>query len=232
MQEISLPRLSKWISFVTVLLLYSIVFNPWIKFPYTFIIISLLVIMYCLWQDGNLDSIGFQRNGNALKIVGIAILLFISAEILMDLLIQPLVNKLTSEKPDYSTFNRVRHQPAKFSRYLVYIWISAAFGEEIFFRGFLFRQMNLLFEEWKRKNFIISMLSSILFALPHFYLGASGLVITFLFGLLFSWAYVRFHYNLWILILFHGLIDSLFLTLAYVDKLSYYEFANKLFWGF
>ncbi len=232
MPVLQIARSSRWMSFLSVFFIYAFVYNPWIKFPYTFVVISLAVIMFCLWQDGNLDGIGLKTNQPVLKIAGIAILLFLSSEILMDFLIQPLINKLTGEKADYSTFNRVTHQPAKYARYLFYVWISAAFGEEVFFRGFLFRQMNEWFARWKNKTILMSILSSVMFALPHFYIGPSGLIITFLFGLFFSWAYIRFHYNLWILVLLHGFIDSVFLTLAYLDKLNYYELANKLIWGF
>ncbi|HEX2629306.1 MAG TPA: type II CAAX endopeptidase family protein [Chitinophagaceae bacterium] len=223
---------TRCIELLPLIALFAFVYNPWTKFPFTFLIIIAAVLAWCEWRDGNLKGIGLDTKGNFITLITRVILLFIAVEIVMDFVVQPLVNKITGETVDYSTFNRLAHQTPKYFKYLLYTWISAAFGEEILFRGFVFRQLNIVMHGVKGKTIIIAILSSLLFALPHYYMGPGGLIITFLFGLAFSIIYIRSGYNLWLTILLHGLIDSLFLTLAWLGKLEYYEFANRLVWGY
>jgi membrane protease YdiL (CAAX protease family) len=232
MLSISVSRSARWIALLPMAALYAFVYNPWTKFPYTFLIIIAAVFAWCLWQDGNLEGIGLDTKGSFIKLITRVVLLFIAIEAIMDFVVQPLVNKLTEEIVDYSTFSRLAHKTDKYFKYLLYTWISAAFGEEILFRGFLFRQLNVLLSGIKGKPLIIAILSSLLFALPHYYMGVGGLIITFLFGLVFAIVYIKSGYNLWVTILLHGLIDSLFLTLAWLGKLEYFEFANRLIWGY
>ena len=99
------------------------------------------------------------------------------------------------------------------------MWISAAVGEELLFRGFAFLQFRKIFGQ---RNVLIVVLSAVMFSLPHLYQGYVGLVMTFLFGLAFGFIYLKFK-NIWINIIVHGLIDTLFLTLAYYGELSFYS---------
>ena len=214
------------------LALYAFIYNPWTKFPYTFLILIVAAFLISYTSSGSLKELGFRSQLSPGKVLGISLLLFICIEPVLDFIIQPLVNKLTSEIPDYSAFDSLKGNSQKFSKYLLLTWISAAFGEEIIFRGFLFRQFNILIPQIKYKNLIIILLSSILFSLPHLYLGLGGMIITFIFGLIFSLIYIRYNYNLWIVIIVHGLVDSLFITLVYFDQLSYYEIANRLLFGY
>ena len=99
------------------------------------------------------------------------------------------------------------------------MWISAAFGEELLFRAFAFVQLRKMFGNNK---IMLVLLSAILFSLPHLYQGISGLILTFLFGIAFGLIYIRYN-NIWINIIVHGLIDTVFMTLAYLGMLSFYN---------
>lgn len=222
----------KWVTLLETILVFGFIFNPWTKFPYTFIVIILTILLIVYLKDKTLSNIGFKSDYHLLKILGIALTLFLIFEPIYDFIIQPLVNKLVNDVPDYSAFEILNHNSSKYLKFISFMWISAAFGEEILFRGFLFRQFKILFPKFKYKQTTIVLLTSILFALPHVYLGASGVIMTFLFGLLFGGVYVKYNYNLWITIVLHGLVDSLFLTLAYTDNLEYFNIANNFLFGF
>gem|GEM_PF-3469406 len=45
--------------------------------------------------------------------------------------VQPLVNKLFDSPPDYSYFTMLEGKTSLFVKYLFYMWLSAAFGEEL-----------------------------------------------------------------------------------------------------
>ena len=99
------------------------------------------------------------------------------------------------------------------------MWLSAAIGEELLFRAFTFSQLKRIIGDQK---IVIIIISAILFSLPHLYQGSSGLAITFLFGLVFAFIYYKYQ-NIWINILVHGLIDTLFLTLSFSDHIEFYN---------
>jgi len=223
---------SKIYAFTLLVLIYGFIFNPWTTFPYTFIIIIIAIILISYWNDKSLSKIGLQPSISFLKTIGIALILFAIIEPVLDFVVQPIINKLIGETPDYSTFQSIAGNFPKYSKYFIFILISAGFGEEILFRGFLFRQFKMIIPEFKFKSLLIVILTSILFSLPHLYQGPSGLIMTFIFGLIFAIIYLKSNYNLWITIILHGLIDSMFITLAYFDKLDYYNIANDLFFGY
>ncbi len=223
---------SKIFSIIQLILCYGLIFNPWTSFPYTFIIIIITVFILTYWSDKSLSEIGFKSNISIYKTIGIGLLLFASLIPIIDFFVQPVVNKLTGDVTDYSAFETIANNFPKYSKYLIYILISAGFGEEIFFRGFLFRQFKIILPEFRSKTSVIIILSAILFSLPHLYQGLSGVIITFIFGLIFAVIYVKSNYNIWITIILHGLIDTMFITLAYFGKLNYYTYGNDLLFGY
>jgi len=223
---------SKIYALILLVFIYSLIFNPWTSFPYTFIVIIISILIITYWNDKSLSEIGLKSNISFLKLIGIGLFLFLILEPVLDFVIQPMVNKLTGEIADYSSFQSIAGNFPKYSKYFLYILISAGFGEEILFRGFLFRQFKIILPEFKLKTTIIIVLSAILFSLPHLYQGLSGLIMTFIFGVIFAVIYVKSNYNLWITIILHGLVDVMFITLAYYDKLDYYNLANDLFFGY
>jgi len=223
---------AKLLAVIQLAVIYSFVFNPWTKFPYTFVIIILAIISITYWSDKTLFKIGLKPNTGFLKTIVIALSLFVIMEPILDFIIQPLVNKLTGEIADYSAFDSIANNFSKYTKYFLFILISAGFGEEILFRGFLFRQLKIILLDFKFKVTVIVILSAILFSIPHLYQGPSGLIMTFIFGLIFAIIYVKSNYNLWVTIIMHGLVDAMFITLAYLGKLNYYNLANDLFFGY
>lgn len=84
--------------------------------------------------------------------------------------------------------------------------VSAAFFEELFFRGFLFGQLF----QFTKVGFIPSVfLGSLLFGFIHLYqsqevLDSIGIfAITFLGGILFAWVYAEWNFNIWIPVFLH-----------------------------
>lgn len=230
--ESTRPNHPKLESFIQFALVYAFIFNPWTSFPYTFGIIICAVLMLTFWMDKSLAGIGLKPRPVVLKLVGNGLLLFIIIVPVLDFVVQPVVNKLTGEVTDYGAFQALAGNFPMYLKYLFYTIASAGIGEEIFFRGFLFRQFNIILPAVKLKSALITVFSAILFSLPHLYQGSAGLVMTFIFGIVFAVIYIKSNYNLWLVILLHVLVDVMFLTLAYCDQLNYYNLANDLFFGY
>lgn len=209
---------NKWMSIVLIILSMALIFNPVLKFPYSFGFIILFVLAVTYLQKGTLEDLNFHPIGwRELKIILFAYLLM---ELTIDFLIQPLLNGVFNENADYSGFAVLEGKPELFWGMMWKVWLSAAMGEEILFRGFIFAQLKNIFGNLKPLLFIL--ISSVLFAFPHFYQGLTGILLTFIIGLGFGYIYWKYQ-NIWINILVHGLIDTVFLLLAYFGKLDFYE---------
>lgn len=213
-----LPQQSKWISLILLIISFLLIYNPFTKFPYTFCVIIIFILMITYLQNGNLKSLNFKklRSGDFRKII----VSYLILELSVDLILQPMVNWLCNELADYSTFEHIRGDTAQYLKWLYRMWISAAIGEELLFRAFAFAQLKSIFGDQK---VIIVIISSVMFCLPHLYQGTAGLIMTFFFGIAFGFLYIKFK-NIWINIIVHGLIDTVFLTLSYLGYIDFYQF--------
>ena len=90
-------------------------------------------------------------------------------------------------------------------------WGSAAVGEELLARGFLLHRIEGL-----SNTAIAVILQAILFAAAHAYQGWMGVISIFLLAIIFGIVYIRCGRHLLPLILAHGIIDSISLTLVYL----------------
>ncbi len=97
------------------------------------------------------------------------------------------------------------------------IWTSAAFGEEIFFRGFLIVQLQKVFGNTRWGAVLAVVLAAAVFGYGHYYYqGLRGFVETGAIGLVFGTLFLVYKRNLWPLIIFHGLIDTVGFTALYL----------------
>jgi len=104
--------------------------------------------------------------------------------------------------------------------YLLWItiaWGSAAFGEEVFFRGFMITRLQAAFAGVKFASVIAVVLAAMLFGFVHiYYQGLRGFVTTGLIGLAFGIMFLALKKNLWPIMLVHGIVDSIGFTARYL----------------
>lgn len=95
------------------------------------------------------------------------------------------------------------------------VWTAAAFGEEIFFRGFMVTRAMALFQGVPFAPVFAVLIPALLFGLGHFYYqGLRGLVTTAAIGIAFGAAFLLLKRNLWPIVLVHGIVDTInFITL-------------------
>lgn len=98
------------------------------------------------------------------------------------------------------------------------VWTAAAFGEEMFFRGYLITRLQLIFPDGWRGAALAITISALIFGYGHFYYqGLRGAIVTCGIGLAFGSMFLLFKRNLWPLILLHGVIDTLTFTAIFME---------------
>lgn len=98
------------------------------------------------------------------------------------------------------------------------VWTAAAFGEEMFFRGYLITRLQQLLAGGWRGAVLAVVIPALIFGYGHFYYqGWRGAVVTAAIGLAFGTMFLVFKRNLWPLILLHGVIDTLTFTAIYMQ---------------
>lgn len=135
----------------------------------------------------------------------------------------PLVRALGADSPDVSlVMDLVTQSPAMLILWIVLVgWGSAAFGEELLWRGFLFDRLLRL--PGLRGSVLPALLiQAVLFGLPHIYQGWGGVLVTGTVGLFFGWLRLRLLGNLWALIIAHGLVDTIMLVMGYAQSIGWY----------
>lgn len=161
-------------------------------------------------------SLGFQSEKINLKSLLIyapilAVVIFLCYGYVMI----PSVTYLTGEPMDFSEFKQFKGNLSASLGLLAYIWISAAFGEEIVFRGYLMRQFTKFFGASTISLAINILLLGFLFGFIHSYQGVSGQIITGIIGMLLA---VIFHIrknDLWFNVALHGCIDTIAVVYIY-----------------
>lgn len=102
--------------------------------------------------------------------------------------------------------------------WMAIIWTSAAFGEEMFFRGFLIIRFAAAFRGLPVAPALAVIAAALIFGYGHFYYqGLRGLVVTGTIGLVLGTLFLLYRRNLWPLILAHGLVNSLGMTARFLD---------------
>lgn len=108
-----------------------------------------------------------------------------------------------------------------FLLWLTIVWTAAAFGEEMFFRGYLITRLHMLFAGGRLTPVLASALAvvvpALIFGYGHYYYqGWRGAIVTGGIGLAFGTMFLLFKRNLWPMILLHGVIDTLTFTAIFL----------------
>nr|WP_321234146.1 CPBP family intramembrane glutamic endopeptidase [uncultured Psychroserpens sp.] len=131
-------------------------------------------------------------------------------------IIQPVLERIFGQS-DLTTLDDIR---GNFGNYIIIIlamWVFAAFGEELIYRGFLMKRLAIVFGNSNRMWLISAFTISLLFGIGHYYQGASGVFTVFIISIFYSIIFFKNRTNLMLVIFTHGFYDMIALTLIYLD---------------
>lgn len=131
---------------------------------------------------------------------------------------QPLLTRLLGKPPDLSSFTAVQGN-LKFALLMIgLLWILAAFGEELVYRGYLMNRIADL-GGGTRVAWIVSLvLISALFGFSHHQQGLTGIIEEGSDGLILGLLYLGCRKNLAVPIVAHGVCDTIDIVLLFLGK--------------
>jgi len=171
-------------------------------------------------------GIGRKINGKTvLKSLIITLVLFSVFSIVIDPLLQAWLGEF-----DLSSLEDVRGNLAGYIVLMVVMWVFAAFGEEFLFRGYFMKALAELLGNNNRAWLLSALMTSLYFGISHGYQGLVGGVSAFLWSFSMSLLFIRNRNNLLLLVLVHGLYDSIGITLLFLNKDNViYEWVQQMF---
>jgi uncharacterized protein len=213
-------RESRWLILVELALVVAIYFARQyhvLKFsatPYLFLLAWIsLRLRGVQWKQ-----IGFARDRNWATTLLLGFASGVGLE-LFDLLgKQPLLTRLLGRPPDLSSFSAVRGNLKSALVMIALLWILAAFGEELVYRGYLMNRVADLGggtrTAWNLSLFLISAL----FGFSHYQQGFTGIIEEGSDGLILGLMYLGCRRNLAIPIVAHGTCDTIDIVLLFLGK--------------
>jgi membrane protease YdiL (CAAX protease family) len=182
---------------------------------------TLVLLVPCTWllhrRGVSWGELGFKRITRYGRTIAWAIGLFLVLMLLPALVTAPLAFLLALPPRHLEVFADLRGNLPLFLVTLVTVgWGAAAFGEELVFRGFIFRRLIDAFGGTRLGVTGALALQAGLFALGHLYLGPRGVLDAACVGLVSGAAYLANGRDLWPLIIAHGLVDTVGITALYL----------------
>jgi membrane protease YdiL (CAAX protease family) len=181
-------------------------------------ILLLAIIFFSGWLKGTgLREIGLNRPESWPRSLLLGLLYALVIFLLFRIALEPILENLTGVERDLSRFDYLKGNLGALANTLVMLWITAAFFEEVMFRGFLITNVEQILGNRKGSWIVGLIVSSLIFALVHGYQGVSGVVLTGVAALFLGLIFLFHGRNLWIPIFTHGLTDSSAAFLFYFD---------------
>jgi len=166
------------------------------------------------WRD-----VGLRRGPRLRRLAYLGIMGGIALETFQLTITQPLVVRAFGAQPDLNAFASLAGNLPKAALYLLLVWVIAAFGEELVWRGYVFNRLTGLLGRIRAPYSVALVITSGLFGLAHFHQGLPGVVIESVGGLILGAAYLGCDRNLAIPIAVHGVVDTIDVVLGYLDQL-------------
>jgi len=184
------------------------------KTPYLFLLgWASLRLRGMRWKD-----VGFTRPSSWKVALLIGLLAGVIIEAFELFISQPLLARWLGKMPDLSAFSAVHGHLKIAIIYILLIWILAAFGEELVYRGYLMNRLAGLFR-FTRSGWAMSLIViAIVFGTSHTGQGSTGIMENVWDGLLLGAVYLACGRNLTAAIVAHGVTDTVDLLLMYLGK--------------
>lgn len=182
------------------------------------VVAGLAVVGLVLWQRGEgLAAIGLIPPTDWAGTIQSSLFFGALLALLSQMLIDPLVERLTGKPHDISAVEGIRGNLVALLSILLAVWVLVALVEEVLFRGFMMNELARVLGAGIPALAFNLLVTSALFGLSHWYQGPSGVWSTGILGALLGLLFISSGFNLWLPILAHGVIDTILLAFIYLN---------------
>jgi membrane protease YdiL (CAAX protease family) len=205
------PAAERWLSALEVVLGAFLVIghNVWRILPNEVPILFVLFWISLRLHDGRWNVDGLRRPESWLKTVAMAIVAAAVLQVGSEFVIEPIAHHLWRDPEQVSSVLKTTvlgWKPALGN--LAIVWIFAAFGEEIGYRGYLLTRAADLGNRSRLAYLSAMIYVAVLFGFGHFYKGPAGVMDSTYSGMVLGGVYLLSGRNLWAPILAHGISDT------------------------
>jgi uncharacterized protein len=196
---------------------------PLFKQNYLLFAVVVLVLLWVKLRGETWASFGLIRPQSWIRTIGLGVLLF-AVTIVYSAIAAPAVDNAVaaytgaSRGQISSYFAEMKGNLSLLLLLLPFTWLFAAFGEEVFYRGYLMTRFAQFMGEGRFAWTVALVTQAIIFGFAHAYQGPVGMVGTAILGLITGAATLLWRRNLWPAIIAHGLTDTLGFTLLYLGQ--------------
>lgn len=174
---------------------------------------AILVLVWAWLSRTPWREIGYRRSRNWLRTLAVGLVFGAAFKLLMKAIVMPLLGA----PPINQAFHYLVGNQAALPGILYVVLVGAAFGEETFFRGYLFERFGKLFGSGVWAKTLIVLLTSAWFAWEHYSLQAMpGVQQAAIVGLVFGTIFAVTG-NIWVLIIAHAAFDLTAVAIIYWD---------------
>ena len=188
-----------------------------IALPLRMLTLVALATLLLRWADESWGSVGLRRPRSLWRTASLVIGGYVAVTALSIITQGYLLPSLGIAHRTPAMFSGLRGDTMEYLYWLLPItWGSAAFGEEMIFRGFLQSRLCAWFGLLPAAQWIAVFVQAGIFGALHSYLGAGGALLAAVMGLVLGVTYTLGGRNLWACIVLHGLIDTTAVTTLYL----------------
>ena len=210
MKNFTIKQIAIPISVLAIILF--IYFGPLTRVVFEHIIIMALIIgaNFIEFKGKPFGALGlFRERFNAKNLLLIAPLVAFVLFVFYVFAMVPAIEMLTGVPIDWSSMSHLTGDLKTTLIWLAIVWATAAFGEEIIFRGYFMRQFVKFFGDSKVSIAINILLFSTFFGYMHMQQGLTGQIVAGSTGAILSLLFYFRKYDLWFNIMVHGFFNTL-----------------------
>ena len=161
--------------------------------------------------------VGLRHPGRPGVAVAWGLGLFLVEMLVLPAIVGPVSTALDLPPQDLGAFADLQGNTPMYLLLLVPItWGTAAFGEEMLYRGFILQRLTDAMGQTRVAAAIALIAQAVLFTIGHAYLGPRGMLNAGAIGCVAGLAFIANGRNLWPLVIAHGLVDTVGITALYL----------------
>jgi CAAX protease family protein len=182
------------------------------------IVLALALATWLLARRGvGWRSLGFTRPPDLARAAAWTVGMVLTCSLVLPLLLQAIASALHFPPQNFTRFGNIRGNTLRYLSFLIPLgWGTAAFGEELVYRGFLNTRLSTALGGTPAAEALAGVAQAALFGSAHAYLGPTGVMNATAIGLVAAAVYAADGRNLWPLIVAHGLVDTVGITVLYL----------------